>query len=60
MKQKSVSGVLTPNFTPKKGGGWLSGYSLSAIRGVGGLKQLAMTAQVIKKRCFPFYKRQEF
>ncbi|WQW67379.1 hypothetical protein KVL18_02015 [Helicobacter pylori] len=42
-KRKSVSGVLTLNFTPKKGGSWWAIY-LGVISGVGGLKQLAMTA----------------
>ncbi|MGN8370436.1 hypothetical protein ACR9JZ_04500 [Helicobacter pylori] len=43
-KQKSVSGVLTLNFIPKKGGSWWA-IHLSVVRGVGGLKQLVMTAQ---------------
>ncbi|WP_258233737.1 hypothetical protein [Helicobacter pylori] len=41
MKQKSVSGVLTLNFIPKKG---VVGGRLSVIRGADNLKQLAMTA----------------
>ncbi|WP_316456237.1 hypothetical protein [Helicobacter pylori] len=42
-KQKSVSGVL--DFIPKKGGGsWFERFGLSVIRGLGGSKQLAMTA----------------
>ncbi len=60
MKQKSVSGVLTLNFTPKKGGSWFERFGLSVINCVGGLKQLAMTAQATKKRCFPLYKCQKF
>ncbi|WRA18241.1 hypothetical protein KVK73_04265 [Helicobacter pylori] len=42
-KQKSVSGVLTLNFIPKKGGSWWA-IGLSVMSCVGGLKQLAMTA----------------
>ncbi|MGL2733682.1 hypothetical protein ACQJ7O_07290 [Helicobacter pylori] len=43
-KQKSVSGVLTLNFIPKKGGSWWA-IHLSVMSGVGGSKRLAMTAQ---------------
>ncbi|WQU84682.1 hypothetical protein KVC49_04280 [Helicobacter pylori] len=42
-KQKSVSGVLTLNFIPKKGGSWWA-IHLSVMSGVGGLKQFVMTA----------------
>ncbi|PDW37022.1 hypothetical protein BB423_06115 [Helicobacter pylori] len=59
MKRKSVSGVLTLNFIPKKRGSWFERFGLSVIRGVGGLKQLAMTAQAIRKRYFSLYKRQK-
>ncbi|MUU51841.1 hypothetical protein F7220_02680 [Helicobacter pylori] len=60
MKRKSVSGVLTLNFIPKKKGGSWWAIGLSVMSGVGGSKQLVMTAQAIKERCFSLYKCQEF
>ncbi|MGL2621344.1 hypothetical protein ACQJ6C_07705 [Helicobacter pylori] len=42
-KQKSVSGVLTLNFIPKKGGSWWA-IGLNIISCVGSSKRLAMTA----------------
>ncbi|WP_205732072.1 hypothetical protein [Helicobacter pylori] len=56
-----MSGVLTLNFTPKKGGSWFERFGLSVMSGVGGSKQLAMTClALLKKRCFSLYKCQEF
>ncbi|EJB96653.1 hypothetical protein HPHPP1_1146 [Helicobacter pylori Hp P-1] len=40
-----MSGVLTLNFIPKKRGGSWWAIHLSVIRGVSGLKQLAITAK---------------
>ncbi|WP_194148566.1 hypothetical protein [Helicobacter pylori] len=60
MKRKSVSGVLALNFTPKKGGSWLSGW-FKRYKGCGWIKTDRYDClTLLKKRCFSLYKCQEF